>query len=256
MNPKNNKGKVILFVLFLLLIIIGGYFLMVYLTQPKIERHHLKKPKTESLEDLRIDFQKDYIYYVDDKSLIAENEIYYKNVVINLVNMAFLNTELKKENEVLLNTLKYTKDVKLDESKTYQPNYEGIYSLNYREYEDNVFKDYINLIIYEYYYDIETGITPSNIKGYVINKKTGKLVDEEELLNVFQVDWSKIKEGVKKRLNDTQVLTESQENIINIDDTLNNLDKYALTVSKNGKLKITFIVKSSHSNYNDSVEIN
>ena len=252
---QNNNGKVILFIVFMLFIIIGGYFFTDHLVNKKVVSEKVEEKKPNIPIDLRIDKEKDYVYYDDDKMLIQNEEIGFQNIYINLNGQENLTSELRKENETLLSSIKYAKDVALDENKTYATNSEGIYSLNYREYEDNLFKDYLSINIMDYYYDIATGISPINLKSYVINKSKSIVISEDELLEIFNINWDQIKDAVKKRINDTQILTEGEGVIINIDETMNGLDKHSLTVSKNGKLKITFVVISNKNNYNDSIEI-
>ena len=102
---------------------------------------------------------------------------------------------------------------------------------------------------------------PKTLKSININKKTGKEVTNEELLEAFNISEDTIIESVKKRLNDTQVLDEDVQ-VIDIDSTIESIKngaydvEKALSVSKNGKLMINFIVKSNKINYNDYIEIN
>ena len=81
------------------------------------------------------------------------------------------------------------------------------------------------------------------------------------MLQTFSITDDKIIENVNKRLGDTQVL-DGDIGVINTESTINDIkngqygvDK-ALSISKNGKLAINFIVKSNKINYNDSVELN
>ena len=245
--------KIGLFILLLLIFIFGGYIFTSYIIKEK--PHVEKKPEViKEIKDYRLDKSKDYIYYDEAKNLIASEDITTSKIVINLKDFENLTNDLNEENNRLNNEVKYTKDITIDKDKTVTENEEGIYSINYREYEENTFKDYINLVVKDYTYDIEKGITPIKLKSYVINKNTNKLINEEELLNSFKVNNDIIKEKVKERLTNTQTLVEG-ENVIKIDDTLNNLENHAISVSKNGHLKVTFIVISEKSIYNDSIEI-
>ena len=85
----------------------------------------------------------------------------------------------------------------------------------------------------------------------MVNKKDGKLVTEEDLLKTFDVTVDDVKNKVKERISDTQTLNED----IDIEGTMNDFNTYALYVNKLGKLEITFVVKSTESNYNDNVVI-
>ena len=248
-----DKIKVWLFVLLLMLFIVGGYFFMRYATKEKPHEDN-KQEIIKEIKDYRLDKTKDYIYYDEAKNLITSEDITTSKIVVNLKGFENLTKELNEETDKLNNEIKYTKDVTIDKDTKVTENEEGIYSINYREYEENTFKDYINLVVKDYKYDIEKGITPINLKSYVINKNTNKLMTEEELLKTFKVDLDLIKEKVKERLTNTQTLVEG-ENVIKIDETLNGLDNRAISVSKNGNLKVTFIVISEKNIYNDSIEL-
>ncbi len=99
------------------------------------------------------------------------------------------------------------------------------------------------------------------MKSYVIDKNTGKQIDNETLLKTFDVTESKILDLVKKRLDFSQTLDEDESQVIDVDGTVNSFNdgKYnvnkSLSISKNGKLTINYIVKSNKINYNDSIEI-
>ena len=248
-----EKVKVWLFVLILFIFIVGGYFFMRYATKEKPNEEN-KTEIIEEVQDYRLDKTQDYIYYSEAKNLIASENITTSQIVINLKKFENLTKELNEETNKLNSEVKYIKDIAIDKDKELNENEEGIYSINYREYEENTFKNYINLNIKDYKYDIEKGITPLNLKSYIIDKNTNKIITEEELLKIYETNLDVIKEKVKERLVNTQTLVEG-ENVIKIDETLNGLDNRAISVSKNGRLKIAFIVISEQSIYNDSIEL-
>ena len=117
------------------------------------------------------------------------------------------------------------------------------------------------MIIKDYDYNCVNSSIPKNVKSYVIDIKNGNIISNDELLKKYNVSEESIIEQVKKRLEDTQILDEEVQ-IIDIDGTLNEVKSgtyginKALSVSKNGKLMINFIVKSNKINYNDSIELN
>lgn len=248
-----EKVKVWAFVILLLIFIVGGYVFMRYAIKVKPNSNN-KKEDIKEIMDYRIDKSKDYIYYENVNSLIPEEDINSSNIVINLINFNDLNNQLNEENNTLNNNIKYVKDMNLDENKKIKENEKGIYSINYREYENNTFNNYINLIVKDYKYDVENGIIPIDIKSYIIDKDTNKLLTKEKILEIFNTDWDTIQNKIKERLQNTQILVEG-ENVINIDETLKGLDKCSLTVSKNGNLKASFIVQSEKNIYNDNIEL-
>lgn len=251
---ENNKGIWGMIFLFLIILtfVIGGFFSMKYFSE-KADKPKRDEKQEEKL-DLRIDKTKDYVYYTNGKEVLGREEIHKEDAVLNFSTLEKLNETLHNENEALFQELKYTKDVE-NVSQDAESNDEGIYSLKYREYEDAKYADYISLVVKDYYYDIVDGTKAIDLKSYVVDLETGKLYSEKELLNTFSITEEIIKNSVKKRLEDTQTLA-GEEFVIDVDGTLNNLDKRAIFVNGKGKIEIYFIVKCNQASYNDSVEIN
>lgn len=255
-NGKNIFGVIVL-VLIILLFSIGGYFLMKYMTD---EDNNKSDNNIEDVADSRIDKTKDYIYFEDVEDIIVSEEISKMNVVFNFSNLSDINNTLKNEVNNLYSSIKYTKDMNLEttnengEEINYNQNEEGIYSLNYRDYTTFKFGNYVSLLVEDYYYDIKDGVVPNDLKAYIVAIDTGKVYSEEEILSKFNTNWDNIRELIRKRLNDTQTLV-GEENVIDIEGTMNGLDKNAIYVNKIGKLSVSFIVNSSQNNYNDSITI-
>jgi len=252
MSSKNKIGLIFLIII-LLLFSIGGYFLMDYVV--KEEKNQKKVEEKEEIVDLRIDKSKDYIYLENTEHVIESEEIHFEDVVVNFKKLEYLNDEFKNEMNEIKKSIIYEKDIVLDENNNYTKNKEGIYSLKYREYEDYYFNEYVSLVIKDYEFNIVNHTKPINIKSYIINKNTGQIIKQEDLLNKENITIDKIKEKVKERLDKTQTLNENEE-IINIEETLNNFNIYAIYVNKNGKLEVSFIVKSNKIDYNDFVVLN
>jgi len=221
----------------------------------KEEKNQKKVEEKEEIVDLRIDKSKDYIYLENTEHVIESEEIHFEDVVVNFKKLEYLNDEFKNEMNEIKKSIIYEKDIVLDENNNYTKNKEGIYSLKYREYEDYYFNEYVSLVIKDYEFNIVNHTKPINIKSYIINKNTGQIIKQEDLLNKENITIDIIKEKVKERLDKTQTLNENEE-IINIEETLNNFNIYAIYVNKNGKLEVSFIVKSNKIDYNDFVVLN
>lgn len=255
---KNVIGITILLIV-ILTFIIGGYFLMQYYTkEPTLKKEEPSKPSI----DLREDKSKDYVYYENGVEVLEEMEIHQDEANFNFTSLKDINAKLKEETDALYQEIKYTKDLELptqDENGqeiTYQENSQGIYSLKYRNYEDNKYGDYLSLLAEDYEYDIINESNPIKTKAYVIDITSGKLLTEQDLFTKFSTTMDEAKEKIKNSLQNTQILIGS-EVTIDIDGTLKGIDEnHALWVNKNGKLTITIIVKSSENNYNDDIEIN
>lgn len=253
MEKTVNVIKSIFLLAILLIFIIGGYILTKVMTRQTNEEVYTPIQE-ETYADIRVDKTKDYIYYDNESEVLESVDIIYRDAVFNLESMAEVNSVLKQENESIKQTIKYTKDV--DEvSKDAEENEEGIYSLEYREYTDYSYGKYLSLVVNDNYYDIEKGVVAKDVKSYVVDKETGERISPDTLLSDNSLDMDTVKAKIKQRLIDTQTISD-EEQAINIDETLNNLGQYALYINKTGKLAISFIVKTSNNNYNDSIELN
>lgn len=250
MENKRNKVFFFIFLVFLVFIIVGGYYGMKYLTS---DEYKTKKNTTEvETVDNRIDASKDYIYYDNEKVVLSYLEISYKDVYINLTSATNINNTLNSEETKERSSVVYLKDHPISEGTDYTSNEEGIYSLNYREYEDNAYDDYLSLIAKDFSYDVINGATAIKIQGYVFDKKNNMQLTENDLLTKYNLSLNDIKTKVRKQLNAEQT-TEDGQNVIDIDGTLNNFTNYSLTISKIGKLEIDYIVKSTKQNYYDKL---
>ena len=259
-KTKNTIGAILLLVV-ILIFVVGGFFFMNYMTN----NHNVdvkKDSKNKTKEDVRINTSKDYVYYENEEEFLEEAEIEKKDVVLNFKKQEELNNTLNKETEDLFKKVIYIKDNKIPDGTEYQENEKGIYSVEYRDYRDITYGDYISLLVLDFKYDVINSSVINNIKSYVVNKNTGELYTTEDLLKEFDVTEKEIIEKVTKRLNDSQVL-EGDKSIINVDETIKSIKNNdyskgvkALGINKNGKLTLYFIVKTSEINYNDSVELN
>lgn len=256
-NGRNTIGIIAFFVI-LLVFVVGGYFAMDYFTnyQPKKE-----ETKTEEKADLRVDKTKDYIYYENGEEIIASEAIHWDEAIFNFDTLSDINKQLKDETDEIYASIKYTKNMELPKVDsegneiTYLTNDEGIYSLNYRDYADVKYNDYLSLVVKDYSYDILKGPVSTAIKAYVVDINTGKILSDDDLMKKFNVTLDIIKEKVRERLISLQTLGEGEINI-DIEGTINSISTKAIYINKTGKLTLSFIVKSNQNPYNDSVDLN
>ena len=253
-NTKNTIGAIFLGII-ILAFIIGGFFAMKYLTNPKNIKKE-EKTNEELKTELRINTSKDYIYFDNTKEIIGE--IYKEDVVLNFKGLEQINETLHNEVENLSNNIVKTDNQEIPEGVTCE---NDLYSFSYRDYENTQYQKYSSVVIRDYDYNCINGSLPRNLKSFVIDNTSGKIITNEELLSTFNITEDSIIEQVKKRLEDTQILDEDIQ-VIDIEGTINDFNNTtynnlkALSISKNGKLKINFIVKSNKINYNDSIELN
>ena len=258
-KTRNIIGAIILLII-ILTVSVGGYFLMMYMTGEN-KNTPTKNTVKNKEKDVRIDNTKDYLYYENSEEFLEEADIEKQDVVLNFTSQKDLNSSLHQELENLYNKVTYIKDNNIPKGTEYIENEKGIYSVMYRDYIDNSYGDYVSLVVLDFKFDVINSSVINNIKGYVIKKSTGELLTPEELLEIFNVTESNIIEKVKKRLNDSQVLEDGLM-IIDIDGTIKSIkenDYYkgvkTLSINRNGKLALNFIVKTNEINYNDSVEL-
>lgn len=246
---ENFKGKFgfIIFILIVLFLAIGGFFFTKYTLNNKEE-----EPK-EKITDYKIDKKKDYIYYTDNDTISEDAEMEYMNVVINLKGQENLTNSLKEENERYKSNIKYITDQPELPSEVINYNNDNIYALTYRTFENYEFDKYVSLVIKDYNYSCFDLLTFTNSKSYVFDTSTGKLLEENEILNKYNTTLDKIKEQIREYLNaDQKKITDVG---INIDETVNNLNNYSLYINEYGRLYISFLVKSSKEDYNDNMEV-
>lgn len=254
MDNTKNKIGVIFLIIVLLLFIVGGYFFMEYMLKTPDKTKSTRKD--QEITDIRINKKKDYIYFENTTEII--NDIFKQDVIFNVKGLENYNNTLHNELEELSkNEVKVTNE-EIPEGITCE---NDLYSFTYRDYDLIEYGDYKSLIIKDYDYNCVNSSIPKNVKSYVLDIKNGSIVSNDELLKKYNVSEESIIEQVKKRLEDTQILDEEVQ-IIDIDGTINEVKNgtyginKALSISKNGKLMINFIVKSNKINYNDSIELN
>ena len=261
MEKTRNIIGAILLLLIILTVSVGGYFAMQYFTKDNNSSNVEKKDNKKKNTDVRIDTSKDYLYYENAEEFLEEAEIEKCDVIFNFTSQKDLNNTLHQELDNLYKNVTYIKDNPIPKGTEYIENEKGIYSLMYRDYIDNSYGDYVSLVVLDFKFDVINASVINNIKGYVVRKSNGELLTPKQLLQEFNVTEDDIITKVKKRLDDSQVLEEGVT-IIDVDSTIKSIkdnDYYkgvkTLSISKNGKLTLNFIVKTNEINYNDSVEL-
>lgn len=253
MEERKNVFGIVLLVIVLLSFVFGGYFLMNYIINlPLEEKSDIKK---EVVADLRINKNKDYIYFDNTTEVIEE--VYHEDVIINIEGYEEVNNTLHNELNALGDITKITTE-EIPEDVTCEGD---IYSFKYREYEVVEYNDYLSLVIIDKEYNCVVGTVPLNIKSIIIDKKSGVSFTQEEILNKYNITDEVIISKVTKRLEDTQIMVEDVE-VIDLNATINELKesgygvKKAISMNKYGKIMLNYIVKSNKINYNDSIELN
>ena len=239
---KTNQIKVYFFIFVILVFIFGGFYLMK--KSEKLKNVADKKVTEVKDTDIRLDKTKDYIYYSDVNVVEGELDIEYKNININFEDKEGVAAIVNKENEEMSKSHVY--DQTNDEA-----NSNHLISAKFAKYEIIHYVDYITLVVNKYSFDYKTIITTLGSDVYVFDKTTGKLYNNDELLSKFSVNKDDINEKVKTYLNDKNLV--SEENKIDVEQTISNNTKYNLYVDKLGRLVISILVKAEKSDYNDII---
>lgn len=239
---KTNQIKVYFFIFVIFVFIFGGFYLMK--KSEKLKNVVDKKVTEVKDTDIRLDKTKDYIYYSDVNVVEGELDIEYKNININFEDKEGVATIVNKENEEMSKSPVY------DETNE-EANYNHLISAKFAKYEIIHYVDYITLVVNKYSFDYKTIITTLGSDVYVFDKTSGKLYNNDELLSKFSVNKDDIKGKIETYLNDKNLV--SEENKIDVEQTISNNTKYNLYVDKLGRLVITILVKAEKSDYNDII---
>ena len=239
---KTNQIKVYFFIFVILVFIFGGFYLMK--KSEKLKNVVDKKVTEVKDTDIRFDKTKDYIYYSDVNVVEGELDIEYKNININFEDKDGVAAIVNKENEEMSKSPVY------DETNE-EANYNHLISAKFAKYEIIHYVDYITLVVNKYSFDYKTIITTLGSDVYVFDKTSGKLYNNDELLSKFSINKEDINEKVKTYLNDKNLV--SEENKIDVEQTISNNTKYNLYVDKLGRLVISILVKAEKSDYNDII---
>lgn len=239
---KTNQIKVYFFIFVILVFIFGGFYLMK--KSEKLKNVVDKKVTEVKDTDIRLDKTKDYIYYSDVNVVEGELDIEYKNININFEDKEGVAAIVNKENEEMSKTPVY------DETNE-EANYNHLISAKFAKYEIIHYVDYITLVVNKYSFDYKTIITTLGSDVYVFDKTTGKLYNNDELLSKFSINKDDINGKIETYLNDKNLV--SEENKIDVEQTISNNTKYNLYVDKLGRLVISILVKAEKSDYNDII---
>ena len=119
----------IAFVVFVIVLIVGGFFLTRYLTS---EKEHIKVLKNE-IDKYKLDASKDLVYYENETIVSAEPDIVHKDIVINLKEASTINEILKEEMESSIrNSIKKISESEIDPNRELLFNKEDIFSAKER----------------------------------------------------------------------------------------------------------------------------
>jgi len=243
----------ITFVSFVIVLIIGGFFLTRYLTS---EEEHVKVVQNE-IDKLKIDSKKDLVYYENETIISSDANIVHKDIVINLKEADTVNEILKEKMDNIRTTVKKISESQIDESREMLFGKEDIYSTDERDYTVYESLKYLSVIVTDSEFSCYTGSTIKEQHAYTFSLSTGKRLSNDTLLGYADTTIDDVKNKIRNKLEqDQNDFTDGT--IINIDETLNaiNAENALIHTNKSGKIVITYVVKTSEDSYNDTIELN
>lgn len=242
----------ITFIIFVAILIVGGFFLTRYLTS---EKEHKKVLQSE-IDKLKMDPKKDLVYYENETILSPDPDIIHKDIIINLKEADTVNELLKKSMDNIRTSVKKKGEVEIDTSKDilYDIDIVSSKERNYTVYES---LKYLSVLVTDSDFTCYNGSTITSQTAYTFSLSTGKRLSAETLLGYADVTIDNIKNKVRSKLEEDQKdLTDGQT--INIDETINLINTKDLVIytNKSGKIVISFVVKTNEDSYNDTIELN
>ncbi len=244
---ERNGFKFGIFIVIVLIIIIGGFVLMKKSTNFGT-KEETKKDFFDSetkRKDIRIDKDKDYIYFTDYEVYEDKLDIDFEKVYINFKDDNNIAKTLNDENA------SFKANIKKDNNEKDAP-YDKLSYAKYSKYELYTYGDYITLLVKYYTYTTENFISFISSKAYVFNLNNGNLVTNEELIKKYNITLNDINTKISDFVVGQDLIKDGEK--LDADATVAaNKDNLVLYVDKLGKLNASILVKSDKKDYNDNV---
>ena len=253
-NLERKKDFIggITFIIFVVILIVGGFFVTRYLTS---EKEHKKVLQSE-IDKLKMDPKKDLVYYENETILSPDPDIIHKDIIINLKEADTVNELLKESMDKIRTSVKKKGEVEVDSSKDilYDIDIVSSKERNYTVYES---LKYLSVLVTDSDFTCYNGSTITSQTAYTFSLTTGKRLSNETLLGYANLSINDVKNKIRSKLEEDQKeLTDGQT--INIDETINliNIKDLVIYTNKSGKIVTSFVVKTNEDSYNDTIELN
>lgn len=241
------------FIIFVIALIVGGFFLTRYLTS---EKEHKKVVQSE-INKLKIDPKQDLVYYENETVVSADPDIVHKDIIINLKEADTVNELLKEKMDSIRTSVKKISESEIDKNREILFNGEDIFSANERNYSVYESLKYLSVLVTDSEFSCYTGSTITKQEAYTFSLTTGKRLSNETLLGYTGLSIDDVKNKIRTKLEtDQNDFTEGTS--INIDETINgiNIKDAIIYANKSGKIVISIVVKTNEDSYNDTIELN
>jgi len=243
---KYNNVKAFLFFLVILAFVVGGFILMKKSTFKPAGDKIVELNKEEE-KDIRIDNTKDYIYFTNKEKITHELDIEFQDVNLNFKDSNNIAKKLNEESAELKKTLVYDEDNE-------EAVYDHLVSAKYMIYSTYAYDNYISLVVDYYSYELETLVNYLDTKTYVFDKKSGKLLTSDELLEAYDLKKEEVLNNIKNHIADEDIAKEGEE--LDVDATIENINEFNLFIDKIGRLSMSILVKSDQKDYNEIIILN
>lgn len=245
---ERNTSSVIIFILVIIAVGFGGYYFVKNYQKTNTDNKEYVNT-TEDNKIVKIDDSKDYVYFTNEAKIGNSIDVSYKDINFNIDNddlkklQNTLNANMDKVRGTVVNIDSTTKETCLaaglcDES-------DDVNSANVIEYNVVETSKYLSLTVSTYLYTLANGNPDRDNDYYVIDLSNGSLLSNNDIFK-------------KEDINDQEVRTKMRSYLasytdVDIDAVLNK--PYYLTIAKDGKVVINFVVKTAGINYNVSIEM-
>lgn len=253
LERKKDLVGGISFIIFIIVLIVGGFFLTRYLTS---EKEH-KKVLQNEIDKLKIDAEKDLVYFENETEVSSDPDIVHKDIIINLKEADTVNELLKDSMEPIRTSVKKISESQMDPNKEVLFDEEDIYFAKERNYTVYESLNYLSVLVTDSDFSCYTGSNITKQQAYTFSLSTGKRLSNETLLGYADISIDGVKEKIKAKLEEDQK-DFTDGNYILIDETINaiNVNDAIIYTNKSGKIVITFVVKTNDDSYNDTIELN
>ena len=239
---EKNGWKFIVFAIIVLIIIVGGFFLM-QKSFPKENTTKVANKTSKKAKDIRIDKNKDYIYFENSETIAHDLDIEYKDVIFNFKNYESIQKQLNDE------TKEY-KDALVIDEELEEADFDNVVKATYKTYEYYLYDNYISLVVNYYHFDREDLISYLDSDTYVFDKETGNRYTEDELLAKFNLTKEEVINKITNHITDQNLLTDEE---LDADASIEAIDDYAIFVDRSGRLSISIVVKNDQKDYNEVI---
>ena len=242
-KEERNLRSIFLFLVIIVLIVVFGNYLI---NKNKNNEQETKQEKP-IVKNVKIDLDKDYIYFTNEEDLSKELNLFYKDIIINInsEDAKKLQKELNDNMHLLKDSIVKIDDIELNEDLI-EPNEENIYSAKVINYGFEETSKYLSLIVNKYtFYAVEKDDNEQEYEYYVFDLSNGKLLTNHDIMKKENITDQAIRSKIREYL--------SNDSNADIDRTLAN--NYYLTVKSNGKIIVNFVVISNELSYNVSMEM-